>query len=48
LIQAGSEHAKALKEAISAGNAQVEDAKKQFAEAKEQLRRELEDERRLQ
>jgi hypothetical protein len=32
LIQAGLEHAKALNEAISAGNAQVEEAKKQFTE----------------
>jgi hypothetical protein len=35
-----------VKEAISAGNTQVEETWKQFAEAEEQLRWELEDERR--
>nr|XP_051211474.1 formin-like protein 16 [Lolium perenne] len=48
LIQAGLEYAKALNEAISAGNAQVEEAKKQFTEAEAQLRRELEDEQKWQ
>jgi hypothetical protein len=36
-----------LKDAIAAGDAKVEEARKQFAEAEEQLRRELEEERRL-
>ncbi|KAM0853424.1 hypothetical protein ACQ4PT_051078 [Festuca glaucescens] len=48
LIQAGLQHARALKEAIAAGEAKVEEAKKQFADAEEQLRRELEEEKKLQ
>jgi DNA-directed RNA polymerase beta' subunit len=47
LVQAGLQHAGALKEAIAAGEAKVEEAKKQLAEAHEQLRQELEVERKL-
>ncbi|KAM0881799.1 hypothetical protein ACQ4PT_032720 [Festuca glaucescens] len=47
LIQAGLQHARALKEAIAAGEAKVEEAKKQFADAEEQLRRELKEEKKL-
>jgi hypothetical protein len=45
LIQAGSERAKAVKEAISAGKAQVEASQKQLADTEGQLRRELEEAR---
>ena len=41
------QHAGALKEAIAAGEAKVEEARKQFADTEEQLRRELEEERKL-
>jgi predicted transcriptional regulator len=41
LIQTGSEHARAVKEAISAGQAQVEETQQQFAKAEEQLQQEL-------
>ncbi|KAM0888481.1 hypothetical protein ACQ4PT_028309 [Festuca glaucescens] len=47
LIQAGLRHAGALKEAIAAGEAKVEEAKKKLADAEEQLRRELEEEKKL-
>ncbi|KAM0846564.1 hypothetical protein ACQ4PT_055585 [Festuca glaucescens] len=47
LVEARLQHAGALKEAIAAGEAKVEEARKQFAEAGEQLRRELEEERKL-
>ncbi|KAM0889398.1 hypothetical protein ACQ4PT_027716 [Festuca glaucescens] len=47
LIQAGLRHAGALKEAIAAGEAKVEEAKKQLADAEEQLRRELGEEKEL-
>ncbi|KAM0910872.1 hypothetical protein ACQ4PT_013877 [Festuca glaucescens] len=47
LVEAGLQHAGALKEAIAAGEAKVEEARKQFADAGEQLRRELEEERKL-
>ncbi|KAK1626742.1 hypothetical protein QYE76_001057 [Lolium multiflorum] len=47
LVLAGLQHAGALKEAISAGEAKVEEAKKQLADAQEQLRQELEEERKL-
>ncbi|KAM0900836.1 hypothetical protein ACQ4PT_020399 [Festuca glaucescens] len=44
LIQAGLQHVRALKEAIAAGDAKVEEARKQFAEAEGQLRAKLEEE----
>ncbi|KAK1660620.1 hypothetical protein QYE76_048779 [Lolium multiflorum] len=47
LVQAGLQHAGALKEAIAAGEAKVEEAKEQLAEAQDQLRQELEEERKL-
>ncbi|KAM0876765.1 hypothetical protein ACQ4PT_035949 [Festuca glaucescens] len=47
LIQTGLQHAGALKEAIAAGEAKVEEAKKQLADAQDQLRQELEEERKL-
>ncbi|KAM0848037.1 hypothetical protein ACQ4PT_054640 [Festuca glaucescens] len=47
LIQAGLRHAGALKEAIAAGEAKVEEAKNQFADAEEKLRRELGEEKKL-
>jgi molybdopterin converting factor small subunit len=47
LVLAGLQHAGALKEAIAAGDAKVEEAQKQFADAQEELRRELEEERKL-
>jgi ABC-type transporter Mla subunit MlaD len=47
LLQVGMQHAQALKDAAAAGEAKVEEAKKHFAEAEEQLRRELEEEREL-
>ncbi|KAM0890754.1 hypothetical protein ACQ4PT_026841 [Festuca glaucescens] len=47
LVEAGLQHAGALKEAIAAGEAKVEEARKQFADTEEQLRRELEEERKL-
>jgi ABC-type transporter Mla subunit MlaD len=47
LLQAGLQHARALKEAITAGEAKVEEAKKQLAEAQDKLRQELEEERKL-
>ncbi|KAM0857704.1 hypothetical protein ACQ4PT_048304 [Festuca glaucescens] len=47
LVQAGLQLAGALKEAIAAGEAKVEEAKKQLAEAQDQLRQELEEERKL-
>ncbi|KAM0875835.1 hypothetical protein ACQ4PT_036557 [Festuca glaucescens] len=47
LVEAGLQHAGALKEAITAGEAKVEEARKQFADTEEQLRRELEEERKL-
>jgi ABC-type transporter Mla subunit MlaD len=47
LVQAGLQHAGALKEAIAAGDAKVEEARKQFADAQEQLHQELEEERKL-
>ncbi|KAM0907458.1 hypothetical protein ACQ4PT_016110 [Festuca glaucescens] len=47
LIQAGLRHAGALKEAVAAGEAKVEEAKKQFADAEERLRQELEEEKKL-
>ncbi|KAK1632697.1 hypothetical protein QYE76_007012 [Lolium multiflorum] len=47
LIQAGLQHTRSLKEAIAAGDAKVEEARKQFAEAEEQLRRELAEEKKL-
>jgi molybdopterin converting factor small subunit len=48
LVQAGLQPAGALKEAISTSKAEVEEAKKQLAEAQNQLRQELEEERKLQ
>jgi flagellar motility protein MotE (MotC chaperone) len=45
LFQARSEHAKELQQAISVGQAQAEANQKQFAEAEERLRQELEEER---
>ncbi|KAM0872708.1 hypothetical protein ACQ4PT_038528 [Festuca glaucescens] len=48
LIQAGLRHAGALKEAIAAGEAKVEEAKKQLVDTEEQLRRELGEEKELQ
>ncbi|KAM0929126.1 hypothetical protein ACQ4PT_001831 [Festuca glaucescens] len=47
LVQAGLQHAGALKVAIAAGEAKVEEAKKQLADAQDQLRQELEEERKL-
>ena len=47
LVQVGLRHAGALKEAIAAGEAKVEEAKKQFADAEERLRQELEEEKKL-
>ncbi|KAM0833016.1 hypothetical protein ACQ4PT_064513 [Festuca glaucescens] len=47
LVQVGLRHAGALKEAIAAGEAKVEEAKKQLADAQEQLRRELGEEKEL-
>ncbi|KAM0901262.1 hypothetical protein ACQ4PT_020094 [Festuca glaucescens] len=47
LVEAGLQHAGALKEAIAAGEAKVEEARKQFADAEEQLRQELEEEKKL-
>jgi hypothetical protein len=47
LLQIGLQHAQSLKEATAAGEAKVEEAKKQFAEAQEQLRQEVEQERKL-
>jgi hypothetical protein len=44
MIQAGMQYAGELKEAIAAGDAK---AKKKFADTEEQLRRELEEERKL-
>ncbi|KAM0901505.1 hypothetical protein ACQ4PT_019952 [Festuca glaucescens] len=46
-LKAGLQHAGALKEAIAAGEAKVEEAKKQLADAQDQLRQELEEERKL-
>jgi hypothetical protein len=37
LVQAGLQHARALKEAIAAGDAKVEEARKEFADAAGQL-----------
>jgi hypothetical protein len=47
LLQVGIQHAQALKEATAAGEAKVEEAKKQFTDAQEQMRQELEQERKL-
>jgi hypothetical protein len=47
LLQMGMQHAQALKDAAAAGEAKVEEAKKHFAEAEGQLRRELEEEWKL-
>ncbi|KAM0921736.1 hypothetical protein ACQ4PT_006674 [Festuca glaucescens] len=47
LIQAGLRHAGALNEAVAAGEAKVEEAKKQFAHAEERLRQELGEEKKL-
>ncbi|KAK1664990.1 hypothetical protein QYE76_053149 [Lolium multiflorum] len=47
LIQAGLQHARVLKEAIAAGDAKVEEARKEFADAAGQLRKELEEETKL-
>ncbi|KAM0872714.1 hypothetical protein ACQ4PT_038531 [Festuca glaucescens] len=47
LIQAGLRQAEALKGAIAAGDAKVEEAQKQFAGAEEQLCRELGEEKKL-
>jgi molecular chaperone DnaK (HSP70) len=47
LIQARLQHVRALKEAIAAGDAKVEEARKQFADAEGQLRAELEEETKL-
>ncbi|KAM0923582.1 hypothetical protein ACQ4PT_005451 [Festuca glaucescens] len=47
LVEAGLQHAGALKEAIAAGEAKVEEAKKQLADAQEQLHRELGEEKEL-
>jgi hypothetical protein len=47
LLQVGIQHAQALKDVAAAGEAKVEEAKKQFAEAEGQLRRELEEENEL-
>jgi hypothetical protein len=44
LIEAGLKHAKSLQEAIAVGDAKVEEARKQFAEAEGQLWAELEEE----
>jgi gas vesicle protein len=41
------QHAGALKEAIAAGEEKVEEAKKQLVDAQEQLRQEIEEERKL-
>jgi hypothetical protein len=43
LIQAGLQHVRALKEAISAGDAKVEEARKEIVETAGQLRAELEE-----
>lgn len=43
LVQAELQHAQALKEAKAAGEAKVEEARKEFAEATGQLRKELEE-----
>jgi seryl-tRNA synthetase len=47
LIKAGLQHVRELKEAIAASDAKVEEARKEFAEATEQLRALLEEETRL-
>ncbi|KAM0917053.1 hypothetical protein ACQ4PT_009790 [Festuca glaucescens] len=47
LVEAGLQHAGALKEAIAAGETKVEEAWKQFADTEEQLRWEFEEERKL-
>ncbi|KAM0931747.1 hypothetical protein ACQ4PT_000057 [Festuca glaucescens] len=47
LIQAGLRHVGALKEAVAAGEAKVEEAKKQFAHTEERLRQELGEEKKL-
>jgi t-SNARE complex subunit (syntaxin) len=47
LVQAGLEHARALKEAKAACEAKVDEALKDFADATGQLRKELEEETRL-
>jgi hypothetical protein len=47
LIQAGLQQAEALKGAIAAGEAKVDEARKQLTDANEQLHRELEEERKL-
>jgi superfamily II RNA helicase len=41
LFQAGLQHARALKEAIADGDAKVEEARKEFADAERQLRADL-------
>jgi hypothetical protein len=46
-LEVGMQHAQALKDVAAAGEAKVEEAKKQFAEAEEQLRQELEEEKEL-
>jgi chemotaxis protein histidine kinase CheA len=43
MVQAGLQHAQALKEAIAAGEAKVEEARKELADATGQLRKELEE-----
>ncbi|KAM0851442.1 hypothetical protein ACQ4PT_052421 [Festuca glaucescens] len=47
LIQAGLQQAEALSGAIAAGEAKLEEARKQFAGAEQELRRELEEEKKL-
>jgi Skp family chaperone for outer membrane proteins len=47
LIQAGLRHDVALKETVKAGKAEAEEAKKQLTNAQDQLRQELEEERKL-
>jgi hypothetical protein len=47
LVQAGLQHVRALKEAIAAGDAKVEEARKQFAEAEGQLWAEHEEETKM-
>nr|XP_051201858.1 uncharacterized protein LOC127315405 [Lolium perenne] len=47
LIEARLKHARSLQEAIAAGDAKVEEARKQFAEAEGQLRAELEEDTKL-
>jgi ABC-type transporter Mla subunit MlaD len=47
LLQVGMQHAQALKDTAAAGEAKVEEVKKQLADAEEQLHRELDEERNL-